>query len=275
MVYNATMVEIRKIGAVVILILAARCAASITIVAQDDASDPVYNPGIYHNMNGGTGFGPFSTNSFPFGGNPNLTEGVTTSTLNGPGGPDIDTGGRAWGNNATPTGNTFLARRSLLADLQVGGTFSVDYDSGDVDGRETISFGQGANSICQFYFDGSLANYQFVDVLSSTTIDTSMLQTFGGVRLTLTRVTASTYSFQAVRLFDSFTYNFGPAPYDTSLITGIRTLNVSNFDGGNGGGHEMFINRMIATAPDVPEPGGWVMVVIGTMAGAARRRRVR
>src|SRR5205807_1914941 len=127
-------------------------------------SDTAYNIGIYHNQNGGFGFGPFATNSFPFGGNPALTESVSTSTINDPPGPplpDIDTAGRAWGNNATPTGNTFLARRSLLADLTVAGTYSLDYDSGDVDGRETISFGLNAASMCQFYFDSTKPNYQF------------------------------------------------------------------------------------------------------------------
>ncbi len=256
----------------VILVLCA--SAQAFVVAYDDAADPVYTPGNYHGLNGGFGFGPFTTNGFPVGGNPALQAYVSTSTLNGPGGPNIDTAGRAWGNNAQPPGNTFLARRSLLNDLTVGGTYSVSYDNGDVDGQETISFGLNNNNICQFYFSGSVisGNYQFRDVLSNTTIDTGILQTFGGVRLTLTRNTASTYSFQAVRLSDSLTYTFPAAPYDTIAIPGIRTINVSNADGGNGPGHAMFINAMEATSL-VPEPGSIAITILLCQVALKRLRR--
>ena len=230
-------------------------ASAAIIVAHDDASDPAYTAGgPYHLLNGGFGFGPWQTNGFPFGGNSNLHEIVATSTINGPGGPDIDTAGVAWGNNADPTGNTFAARRSLLTDLQVGGTYAISYDGGDVDGQETIGWGLGGNAICQFYFNASVAsgNYQFYDTLSNTTIDTGILQTFGGLRLTLARDTASTYRFTAVRLSDSATFSVGPFNYDTSIITGIRAINVTNADGGAGGGHQMFVNSIEATM--VPEP---------------------
>src|SRR5947208_3898524 len=96
-----------KLAAIAIVLCALPAYGSITVVAYDDAADAVYNGGIYHSLNGGIGFGPFSTNSFPFGGNPALTEFVSSSSVNGPPGPDIDTAGRAWGNNAQPTGNTF------------------------------------------------------------------------------------------------------------------------------------------------------------------------
>ena len=250
-------------------------AGAAVIVAHDDASDPAYIAGgPYHLLNGGFGLGAWQTNGFPFGGNPSLHEIVATSTLNGPGGPNIDTAGVAWGNNADPTGNTFSARRSLLADLQVGGTYAISYDGGDVDGQETISFGQAANSICQFYFNAAVVsgNYQFYDTLSNTTIDTGILQTFGGLRLTLTRDTASTYSFTIVRLSDSFTLPLGPFAYDTSIITGIRTINITNADGGAGGGHQMFVNSIDATM--VPEPGcAGAVIAAAAMLRLGRTRR--
>src|SRR5438874_7992811 len=162
------------------------CACSFaSVVAYDDAADPVYITGAnYHTMNGGFGLGPWQNNGFPVGGNPSLHGYVGTSTLNGPGGPDIDTAGRAWGNNADPTGNTFNARRSLLNDLTVGGAYSISYDNGDVDGQETISFGAGSNVMCQFYFLASVPNghYQFLDALTGIPVDTGILQTFGGLR---------------------------------------------------------------------------------------------
>src|SRR5439155_25400270 len=117
-------------------------------------------------------------------------------------------------------------------------------------------------------------NYTFCDTLTNTTIDTGILQTFGGMRLTLSRTATSSYSFQAVRLSDLASYTYSGA-YDTSIITGIRTIQVSNTDGGNGPGHAMFVNSMEATAPDVPEPSS--VMAIGGVAifGLPRMRRTR
>jgi hypothetical protein len=250
-------------------------AFGATTIAKDDASDPVYTPGNYHGLNGGFGLGAWQTNGFPVGGNPNLQAYVSTSTLNGGSGPDIDTAGaKAWGNNAIPGGNTFLARRSLTNDVAVGGTYAISMDNGDVDGKETIAFGLNANAMCQFSFDASVAsgNYTFYDTLSNTTIDTGILQTFGGMRLTLTRTATSTYSFQSVRLSDLASYTYSGA-YDTSIITGIRTIQVSNTDGGNGPGHAMFVNSMEATMPDVPEPSSFIAVGGIALISLRRARR--
>src|SRR3982750_1567676 len=109
-------------------------AKAVTVVAYDDAAAANYNGGIYHAQNGGTGFGPWNSNAFPFGGNPALQAFVSTSSVNGPPGPDIDTAGRAWGNYVQPGGNTFTARRSLLNDVTVGGTYSVASDTGSFGG---------------------------------------------------------------------------------------------------------------------------------------------
>jgi hypothetical protein len=248
-------------------------AGAATIVATDDAADAAYNGGIYFGQNGGFGLSAFQTNGFPFGGNPNLIESVSTSTLNGIGGPDIDTAGRAWGNNAIPGGNTFIAKRSLLFDLTIGGTLSISMDTGSCDGKESIAFGRNNNVMCEFYFIDTQPNYQFYDALSNTTNDTGILQTFGGLRLTLTRESASTYSFRAVRLSDALSYNFAASAYDTTAIPGIRTLTLNNADGGNGPGHAMFVNSIEAT--QLPEPSS--LMGIGASCGALglRRRRRR
>ena len=256
-----------------VLLLTSRAFA--TVVAYDDAADTQYTPGIYHNFNGGFGLAAWSTNGFPFGANPSLQEFVATSTLNGPGGPDIDTSGVAWGNNAQPTGNTFLARRSLLSDLAVGGTYAISYDGGDVDGQETLSWGLNSKAMCQFYFNAAVASghYQFYDALSNTTSDTGILQTFGGLRLTLTRDSASTYTFAAVRLSDSLSFNIGPLAYNTTAIPGIRTINLSNADGGAGGGHAMYLNAIEATALPEPAPAGAGAVLVASCRFVVRRRR--
>jgi hypothetical protein len=173
-----------------------------------------------------------------------------------PGRADIDTVGTggpvAWGNNADPTGNTFTARRSLAFDLPVGGTLGISYDGGNVDGQQTLSFGLNNNTMCQFFFNPFIPNYQFTDTLSSITLVSPIGQTFGGMRVTLTRDTASTYSFEMKRLSDNFTFNVGPFAYNTTTIPGIRSITLTNLDGGSGGGHSMFLNQIQATM--IPEP---------------------
>ena len=59
--------------------------ATVTVTAYDDAADAVYNGGIYHLQNGGTGFNAWQTNAFPFGGfhKPGLKAGVFRSTWAG------------------------------------------------------------------------------------------------------------------------------------------------------------------------------------------------
>jgi hypothetical protein len=253
-----------RLAAALVLALPACCPALVT--AYDDASDPAYAPSApYATLTGGFGFSPW-IHSLPVG---PLHAYVSTSTLNGPGGPDIDTAGLAWGNNADPTGNTFLARRSLTFDLPVGGTYSISYDGGDVDGQETLAWGLNNQSMCQFFFNNTSPDYQFTDTLSGNTITTSIGQTFGGLRLTLTRDSASTYSFQAVRLSDLLGFSTGPLPYNTSLIPGIRTINISNNDGGAGGGHAMYVNAIEATA--VPEPSSLLAVAVIAATVLARK----
>jgi hypothetical protein len=133
-----------------------------------------------------------------------------------------------------------------------------------VDVLQTFSWGLGNNAMCQFFFNPSIPNYQFKDILSNTTIVTPIPQDWGGLRLTLTRDTASTYSFDVKRLSDSFVFSVGPFAYDTSTITAVRTITVTNTDGGAGGGHAMFVNAIEATA--IPEPG---MLASCAVAGAA------
>ena len=266
--------SLRHLGLVVACVCAlALNASAVVVVAYDDAADSVYNGGIYHGLNGGSGFNAWNSNAFPFGGNSNLQAFVSSSSVNGPPGPDIDTGGRAWGNYVSPGSNTFTARRSLLADLTIGGTYSVDFDTGSCDGQETISFGLNNQVMCQFYFNASFANYQFYDALSNTTTDTGIQQTFGGLSLALTQNSANTYSFQAIRLTDSLPFNIGPLAFNTTLIPGIRTMTVSNLDGGNGLGHSMYVNRLQATA--VPEPGSIMIVGLGGAIAVLKRRRTR
>jgi hypothetical protein len=249
--------------ALVLSISSLTFAAPSVTIAYDDAADPVYNTGPYVGLNGGFGLTPWQ-HSPPVG---PLHAFVSTSALNGPPGPDIDTAGSfgpvAWGNNADPTGNTFFARRSLAFDLPVGGTLGISYDGGNVDGQQTLSFGLNNNTMCQFFFNASFPNYQFTDTLSSATLPSPILQTFGGMRVTLTRDTASTYSFEMKRLSDNLTFSVGPFPYDTTTITGIRTITLSNLDGGAGGGHSMFLNQIQATMIPEPATGSLLTLVTG------------
>ena len=246
--------------AIAILLAVPLTTSAATLIAYDDAADPAYAAGgPYHSINGGFGFDPWvhSLPAFPAGSGGPLHAYIASSASNDPAGPpltNIDTAGKSWGNNADPTGNTFTARRNLAAGnpLGVGGTYSISMDNSNVDGQETISWGQGNNVMCQFFFNPFVANYQFKDVLSNTTLVTPIPQDWGGLRLTLTRDTSSTYSFEVKRLSDNFVFSVGPFAYDTTNITAVRTLTVTNLDGGAGAGHAMFVNAIEATA--IPEP---------------------
>jgi hypothetical protein len=275
------MPHLKPLTSILIILTFSLTARAVTTIAYDDAADPAYTPGApYHNLNGGFGLDPWlhSLPAFPAGSGGPLHAYVASSTGNDPLGPPlttIDTSGRSWGNNADPTGNTFQARRNLSASnpLPVGGTFSISYDNGDVDGQETISWGLANNTICQFFFNPSTSsNYQFKDVLTNATISTPIPQDWGGLRLTLTRDTASTYSFQATRLSDNLTFPLASnQPYDTTNITAIRTLTITNTDGGAGGGHAMYVNIIQATA--LPEPAS--LCIIAFTGGSACLRRKR
>src|SRR5436190_11186295 len=125
---------------VIILVLPHAGRATVTVVAYDDAADIVYNGGIHQSQNGAFGFNAWQTNAFPFGGNPNLQHFVSTSSVNGPPGPDIDTAGRAWGNYVSPASNTFYARRSLTAAATSVGTNSIDSATGPTIACDTVPF---------------------------------------------------------------------------------------------------------------------------------------
>jgi hypothetical protein len=270
----------KLLAGLVLLLTFTPTTDAATMVAYDDAADPAYTAGgPYHALNGGFGFDPWthSLPAFPAGSGGPLHAYIASSASNDPIGPtltNIDTAGKAWGNNADPTGNTFTARRNLSSTnaLGVGGTYTISMDNSNVDGQETLSWGQGNNVICQFFFNPLNPNYQFKDVLSNTTLVTPIPQDWGGVRLTFTRDTATTYSFSVKRLSDNFTFGVGPFAYDTTNITAIRTLTITNLDGGAGGGHAMFVNAIEATA--VPEPTALLGtgVVLGATVVLGRRR---
>ena len=264
-----------------LLIFCLPLTAHAVVTAYDDASDPVYTPGgLYHSLNGGFGFAAWqhSLPAFPAGSGGPLHAYVASSTGNDPLGPpltSIDTAGaRSWGNNADPTGNTFQARRNLVTGIGVGGTYSISYDGGDVDGKETIAFGMGNFVMCEFFFEpASSPNYQFKDILSGNpAINTGIPQTWGGLRLTLTRDSASTYQFDVKRLSDNsvFGITVGQA-YDTTNITAIRTLTVTNTDGGAGLGHSMYVNAIEATA--IPEPASLLSLTAVSLILFSRRAR--
>jgi hypothetical protein len=255
-------------------------------LAYDDAASPAYSSGPYAGLNGGFGLTMWQHTlpAFPASSGGPLHAYVSTSAANDPIGPplpDIDTAGTsgpvAWGNNADPTGHTFMARRSLTFDLPIGGTLAISMDNGDVDGQETISFGLNAQVMCQFFFDPNTdaTNYQFTDTLSAVTSATTLTQTWGGVRLTLTRETASTYSLAARRLEDNAIWSTPlPLAYNTSTITGIRTITITNADGGAGLGHSMYVNAIEAT-DGVPEPAALAMLGLLAPVIAGRHHRSR
>ena len=271
--------HIPKLAAILIVISLSSIASAV-VVAYDDAAQSAYSAGgPYHSLNGGFGFTAWthSLPAFPAGSGGPIHAYIASSTGNDPLGPpltSIDTSGVAWGNNADPTGTTFLARRNLssAAGIGVGGTFSISYDAGDVDGEEAIFWGLANNSICKFYFNPINPNYQFKDILTSANIVTPIPQTWGGLRLTFTRDSATTYSFDITRLSDNVTFPIvAGMPYDFTTITAIRTINISNNDGGAGGGHAMYVNAIEATA--IPEPSSALALVAISATALTRRKK--
>ena len=266
-----------------ITLAAVRPAAAITVIAQDDADNAAYSAAYssgsnFNGLNGGTGFNAFSTAATldPYGnyiksGSPigSGTDGKAFNLYND------DTEKRV---DATRSFN-FTNTGAGTTPLTVGSTFSADFKNlGIANGgfvgytlRDTLG-----TTLFQFGFIGGTQNYFFGDGTTST--DTGLFYTSGGLHTSVTLTAPTTYSFSVQRLSDA-----SPTVFTSTLGAGGAIDRVVFSDIGGGKGSDTQFNNLSITGPDVtaaPEPSQMAALSIcalglGGLMLARRRQNMR
>lgn len=140
----------------------------------------------------------------------------TGNNVSGPssnGGEDINTSGKAWG-MYNHGGGVTEALRALNAPLQVGQSFTIDMDNGNVNSGATLGFGlrnTANNNRLEVFFIGGSANYRVSD--SSGSVDSGVGFTRTGIRCRMTLTGTDAYSMTIIRFA-------GTSTAVTNTITG-------------------------------------------------------
>jgi hypothetical protein len=121
------------------------------------------------------------------------------------GGNDINTGGKTWAlfNN----GGVADAKRAIPGGLQIGQTFSIDMDNGNVQTGGTIGFGlqntANSNNRLEVFFVGGSNDYTVSDNAGSN--DSGIGFTRTGIHCQITLTSTDTYSITIIRYAGSVT----------------------------------------------------------------------
>ncbi len=175
------------VGTNVISVTASNAVSAPTIVAQDDASNSVYNAGWSTGQNGGTGFMGWT-----------LSEPVEnhSGTFIGRGVSDIGADAFGLWANSSHLSEAF---RGFDAPLGVGDTFRVMMDNGGVDGVGEWGSSVGialqssaGDTLFEFYFIGGEANYRYRD--GTNTPSTGIGWTDSGMEIEFDLTGSNTYS---------------------------------------------------------------------------------
>ena len=228
------------------------CPADITtecgLSAADDASQSVYSGGWADGANGGFGWDQgwiltASANSGHFTGS---SAGNGGGDINGD--RDIDTADKAWGMYAF-SGGKAEALRNFPIPLDVGNTFSIDFDNGWIEsgGKVLLALRDSVTTNARFTFSfaSGTAEYQITD--SAGAMNSGIGFTDQGMRLRFRLTSADTYTISITRLVDGITTDLsgtlaGPAgaPIDQLYVAN------DNAAGAVGGSQrDMFINNII------------------------------
>ena len=219
--------------------------------ASDNASASVYfqfaNPDGLNGLNGGTGFGPWTTTKLIVGAQPNWPGFAGWFQAYGQGGPnptnpDLQDATstpnfNAWGSYANTTqpgqglSTTVASRAFSGGPLEIGQTFTVSFEHGNVSfyppvldlrlfgwvgvvlhttpsyGADPFLNGIGFGGVVGFGFPGGAANYQIVTAGGST-IDSGIPFTQRGLKLEFTRTSPSELSLRVTRLNDNSIFTF-------------------------------------------------------------------
>ena len=225
---------------------AASAKITTSLIASDNAGDPVYANGLPNGtldgLNGGTGFNPWiaptsSTSGFF----------LYKSTDNGPrGGASIDSNGQSFGFYAYNGGNA-TATRNFNTPLTPGQIFLLDFDNGYIDNGGFQGFNlvdAAGNTRFGFAFAGGEATYNITD--STGTNATTLPYTPFGLTTGFTLTTATTYSFTATDLVTGTSITATGSLAGSGAVAGVS---IYDNNGGGGGDHNMYANRLLVIAP--------------------------
>ncbi len=251
-------------------------AVLFAISARGQSTDNAGNYGTIasstwtNGSNGGTGYGPWSFNNS--GTVAQSGETLNDSTANGAGGhAGINSGnGAAWGlygNNS----QTASAVRPFSSVLQLGQSFSIDFENGFLQNGGTVGLGlqeANGNNRVEFFFVGGQSDYT---LQTTSGADTGIGFTDTGLHLTFTLTSADTMNVSVTGL------NGNASSYSTNNISlegdagaSIAQVRLFNFNAGNGTSQNDFYNNMSLSA--VPEPST-ILMVGGGLAGMLILRR--
>ena len=225
--------------------------AQTTIIAADFSGN--YTNNNLTTLNGGTGFAsPFT-----------VTQGAVSSffkydsRLNGGGGGGTtpvgvginDADNRAFGLNSKS--GTETVQRTLSVPLTVGSTLSFAFDNGYVDsGAQRMALGSAAtNYAVEFGFQGGTNAYDF-----NGTQATGFGFTDGGLDLSFTLSTPTTYTMTATKRNDSSTFTYNGT---LASALNLNTITFQTYDSGQNQYHDFYFNNLAVTAPNAsaaPEP---------------------
>jgi hypothetical protein len=269
---------IASVGVGLLAVLAAGQVVRAAASATDNASDPAYSSGWSYGSNGGTGFSPWTLNTYSGGGGAGYF--IYDSTTNGSGssGGINSSGNKSFGLYSY-SGGFDDAYRSFTADstgtttLQMNQEFTMQIDNGYIDGGAVgvgLQDSVGDNRF-EFYFVSGQSDYTIKD--GSGTFDTGIGYTDGGLTLSYQVTGANTYDLTVIRFpstgqSGSTAYTF--AGIDTGSTYDISQLHVFDSNGASDGNHNYYVNDLSITT--VPEPGCFG-ILAGTGLLCLRRRR--
>ena len=249
---------------------AVRPVAAITTIAQDSADDAVYSSGTFDGLNGGTGFNPFVVVN-----NASSTNGSFIAT-----GSPIGSGAsnKAFNlYNYAPQGvNTIDATRSFTTPLTTGSTFSADFKNLGIANGGFVGYtlrNTAGSTLFQFGFIGGTNNYFFGDGTTST--DTGLFYTSGGLHTSVTLTAPTTYSFSVQRLSDVSPTVFTGTLGSSGAID--RVVFSDNFGGQDSDVqfNNLSITNSVSAAPEPSQLAGLAFTGLGAfgLVMKARKRR--
>ncbi len=169
-----------------------------------EAGNAAYNSGWTNGSDDGTtGFGAWILT--PSSNNDNAGFFTGSSNLNDAGSsglPNINTGGRSWGMYSNSS-NTASAVRNITGNMTIGQIISFSMDIGSVKNFSPFgTVGMGlqnsvGNNLMELYFVGGNAQFTFND--GTGTNQTTIPFTRGGIEVSITLTSATTYTIRIVR----------------------------------------------------------------------------
>lgn len=261
-------------------------------IGADNAGDAAYTTGFVNGatgFNGGSGFGAWVLSGTTSGNTSFNGAFVGDSNTNGSsGGPGINTGGRAWGlygnsQNIQNAVRPFTADSNGATALTVGQTLTFQIDNGNINSRADNNGGNGsgpnsAGSVgvslqtstganrFELFFGGGSNGYSINDSTSNN-VNTGLGFTDGGLSVSFTLVTSSTYSVTITRLAGGT-----PVTRQATLIGSPATADISqirffNFSAGSGNAANAYANSISITKPVISITSG-IPTAYGSQLGS-------